>query len=332
MKAWTIQRSALVTGAAGCLGSLLTKRLAGGGFRVVAYVRDRRTAAHLASLPGVELVEGDVGDAERLAEAMDGCDLVFHLAARVHAPPGTPEAEFFRVNVEGTRNLMQAAIGRRPGAVIFFSTVAVYPESDEIQDEESPVNPVTPYGRSKLAAERLVLDRARAANVRATVLRLPVVYGPGDRGNVGKLIEAIRRGRYLIVGDGKNLKTMVAAGNAVDAAIAVADDERARGKIYLVADARPYTQREIAETIADLLGRPKYFYHLPYPPALALGAAADIVGRLTGRDLPVSLDRVRKLAQNTRFSADKIVRELGVVPRLSLRDGLREMIIEQPPR
>lgn len=332
MNAWTIQRSALVTGATGCLGSLLTKRLAGGGFRVVAYVRDRRKAAQLAALPGVELVEGEVGDAERLNEAMSGCDLVFHLAARVHAPSGTPEEEFFRVNVEGTSNLMKAAARHRPSAVVFFSTVAVYPESDEVRDEESPVGPATPYGRSKLAAERVVLDGARAAGLRATVLRLPVVYGPGDRGNVGKLIETIRRGRYLIIGNGQNEKSMVAAGNVIEAALAVADDGRAAGQIYLVADARPYSQREIAQTIADLLGRPQNFYHLPYLPALALGAVADIVVALTGRDLPVSLDRVRKLAQNTRFSAEKIARELGVVPRLSLRDGLREMIIEQTPR
>lgn len=329
MMAGLIQRSVLVTGAAGCLGTGLTRRLAASGFRVIALVRDRQKAAHLTTFPGVELREGDITDPVIVDEAMSGCDHVYHLAACVHAPPGTPESEFFRVNVSGTRCLVEAAIRYRVSAFIFYSSVAVYPQSDETYDEESPVGPSTRYGQSKLAAEKLVLEAGARSGVKVTVLRLPVVYGRGDRGNVAALIDAIRRRRYLIIGDGSNEKSMVAVGNVIDASLVVADDPRSRGRTYIVSDARPYSQLEIARTIADLLGDSRKIYHLPLLPALILGATADIAARVIGRSLPISLDRIRKLAQNTRFDSSRITKELGVSPLIDLRHGLGEEIAER---
>ena len=316
----------LVTGAAGCLGTALVRRLAADGHRVRALVRDLRRAAHLAGLPGVELVAGDITDARRIEEVMNGVGGVFHLAACVHAPVDTPTDQFFAVNGEGTRNLATAAVRHGAGFFIHFSTVAVYGESEDVLDEESPVAPLTAYGRSKLAAEEVVRQTCHGTATRMTILRLPVVYGPRDRGNVARLLEAVRRGRYLIIGNGRNEKSMVAAGNVVDATLLVATDPRSAGRTYIVTDARPWSQREIAATMAILLGRPPQFFHLPYLPALALGAAADILSGLLGRPLPISVDRVRKLAQSTRYSSDRIARELGYVPRLTLAAGLREML------
>lgn len=320
------QRAAFVTGAAGCIGSALSKRLAQAGWRVVALVRDRRQAAHLAALPGVELIEGELGARDQLISAMRDCEVVFHLAAKVHAPPGTPAAEFQRVNVDGTGHVIAAALENSVKSLIFFSTVAVYTESDEVFDESSPTAPVTVYGASKLAAEKLVLDAEAANGIKATVLRLPVVYGARDRGNVGKLIAAIQRGRYVVIGDGANLKSMVAVENVVDAALLVAASERARGQIYLVCDARPYTQREIAATIAEALHRRPSFWRLPRAPLLMAGHGADLVSKLTGVKLPLSADRVRKLTSNTRYSAARIERELGFTPRVALRDVLPDLI------
>jgi nucleoside-diphosphate-sugar epimerase len=259
---------------------------------------------------------------DRIAEAMRGSDAVFHLAAKVHADRQTSESEFARVNVEGTRLVVEAAIENRVSSFVFFSTVAVYPESGEVFDEQSATAPATAYGVSKLAAERLVLSRAAASGVRAVVLRLPVVYGPRDRGNVGRLIEAIARGRFLIIGKGANVKSMVAVENVVDAALLAASDERARNQVYIVCDERDYAQAEIAETVAAVLGKRRGFFHLPLGLARWLGRSADLIGSLTGASLPISEDRVRKLASSTRCSAAKIRRELGFAPRVSLPEGL----------
>lgn len=316
------QRSAFVTGATGCIGSALARRLAADNWRIVALVRDRARASFLNSLPNVELIEGDLANPGKLVSAMRGCQTVFHLAAKVHAEPGTPAAEFERDNVVGARNVISAATENKVERFVLFSTVAVYGERDDAQDETSLPNPTTDYGASKLAAERIALT---ASELNATVLRLPVVYGARDRGNVAKLIAAIQRNRYFIVGDGRNLKSMVAVENVVDAAALVANDERAIGQTFIVTDARPYSQAEIAATIAELLGK-KQPASLPRWPLLLAGKIADAIEKLTGAHLPISSDRVRKLSSDTLFSAAKIERELGFKPRVALREGLTDTL------
>lgn len=313
------KNAAFVTGATGCIGSALTARLAREGWRVKALVRDAAQASFLKQRPNVELVTGDLAERELIAYAMKGCETVFHLAAKVHAAPNTPPLEFTRANVDGTRNVLAAAIENGVRQFILFSTVAVYAESDDAPDESSATLPATAYGLSKLESERIVLE----SGLSATVLRLPVVYGRRDRGNVAKLIDAIRRGRYFIVGDGRNLKSMVAVENVVEAALLAANKQA--GGTFIVTDARPYSQAEIAETIAELLGcrKPK---RLPRGPLLLAGRAADAVSKLTGVALPISADRILKLSNNTRFSAAKIERELGFKPRVTLREGLAKVI------
>ncbi len=318
------QHSAFVTGATGCIGSALALKLAEDGWKVTALVRDPARAGFLKEKANVRIVEGDLADRNLMADAMRDCQVVFHLAAKVHAAPDTPAEDFFRINVEGSRNVVAAAIESRVERFVLFSTVAVYPESDELIDESTEEAPATAYGASKLVAEEIAFA---SDELKTTVLRLPVVYGVRDRGNVRKLIEAIRRRRYLIVGDGRNLKSMVAVENVVDAAILVANDDLAAGKTYIVADLRPYSQMEIAATIAELSGRgkPKSF---PRWPLLLAGSAADVIGKVSGIRLPISSDRIRKLSNNTIFSAAKIERELSFKPRIALREGLAKIIEE----
>ncbi|MBP6821668.1 MAG: NAD-dependent epimerase/dehydratase family protein [Acidobacteria bacterium] len=313
------QGSAFVTGATGCIGSALTFRLANEGWRVVALVRNRSRAGHLPK--SVEIVEAGLADCERITEAMRGCQTVFHLAAKVHAAQGTLPEEFVRDNVSGTRNVVAAAIENQIERFIFFSTVAVYGESNETPDENTAPKPTTDYGVSKLEAERIVL----ASELKTTVLRLPVVYGGRDRGNVAKLVEAIRRNRYLIVGDGQNLKSMVAVENVIDAALLTVTDRRAIGQTFIVTDERPYSQQEIAATIAEALGCRKPM-KLPRWPLMLAGRAADLIEKLTGISSSVSSDRIRKLSSNTVCRSAKIEHELGFKPRVALREGLAEAI------
>jgi nucleoside-diphosphate-sugar epimerase len=315
---------AFVTGATGAIGSALTERLSREGWRVNALARRPESAAHLEVLSGVTIVSGDLEDNETLIHASAGCDTVFHLAALVHADPSTPEAEFTRVNVAGTGSLVDAAITAGAKRLVFFSSVAVYPETDAVTDEESQPQPQTAYGRSKLEGEELALSRD--GEIEVVVLRLPVVYGPRDRGNVIRLVRAIRRGRFAIVGDGTNLKTMVGLDNVVDAALLVATHPRAPGRIFIVCDERDYSQIEIATTIAELLGRRASFPRVPRAPMLLLGRIADLVSAATRVQLPLTSDRVRKLSMSTQHRGDRIRRELGFTPRHTLREGLEQVI------
>jgi UDP-glucose 4-epimerase len=251
---------------------------------------------------------------------MRECDAVFHLAAMVHVEGDMPDAEFRTVNVDGTRAVLNAAEAAHVRAFVFFSTVAVYPESEEVFDELSPVAPCTPYGETKLAAENLVLEKRRL--MRVTILRLPVVYGPRDRGNVRRLIEAVAKRRFFIPGSGGTLKTMVFVSTVASAASLVASDPRAAGRIYVVTDATTPTLSEIVYAISNALGLKRPPPRLPLFFLLAAARFADELSALTGLRLPISVDRIRKLASSTRYNGDRIRRELGFTPQVGLDEGM----------
>lgn len=330
MTALNFPTKAFVTGANGAIGSALTKRLSHLGWEVAALVRPGSEATHLTHLAGVEIVRGELGDAAALATGCCDRDAVFHLAALVHADPGTSEAQFQRVNAEGTRLLAEAAVKARVARFVYFSTVAVYPASGMVMDENSVVAPESPYGRSKLDGERVVMSTTPRMGV--TILRLPVVYGPHDRGNVARLIQAIREGKFALAGDGRNVKSMLALDNAIDAAVLVATDARAVGATYVVTDARDYTQVEIAETIAEILGKSRRFLKLPLRPMIVLARLADAFSSISGMRLPLTVDRVTKLATSARYSGARLRTELGFIPRQELREGLIQQIEAMPPR
>ena len=124
---------------------------------------------------------------------------------------------------------------------------------------------------------------------------------------------------------------MVAVQNVVDAALLVARDERAKGQVYLVADAHDYSLNEIVTAIADALGRSARFPRLPVGAATAIGGIADAIGGVARLRLPISADSVQKLAANTRCSSEKIRSELGFAPTVSLREGLAEVVREIAP-
>ncbi len=313
------QKRAFVTGATGGIGSVLCERLSAEGWHVLALARAESDTEHILRLDGIEIIDCDLLDEPALTRFMRGCDAVFHLAAMVHAAPNAPESAFERVNVTGTRSVVNAAVAARVPTVVFFSTVAVFPESDAVFDDLSPTEPATAYGSSKLAAERIVLDASNLLN--ATVLRLPVVYGPRDRGNVRRLIDAIARGRFVIPGSGENIKTMVAVDNVVESAMHVATDLRAAGKIYIVTDDRASTLAEIVATISRALGKgtPPRF---PKAILKVAGHAADGIRRVVGLNLPLSADQIDKVSGNTRYSGDRIHRELGILFKTKLEEGM----------
>lgn len=313
-------KRAFVTGATGGIGSSLCERLSADGWRVVALARPGSQSSHIENLDGVTLVTSELFDEERLARLMDHCDAVFHLAAMVHTQKDVADAAFWRVNVDGTRAVLSAAKAAQVPAFVFFSTVAVYPDSDEILDESSPVAPATSYGASKLSAEQLVLEMRDA--IRVSILRLPVVYGPRDRGNVRRLIEAIAKHRFVVPGSGRNMKTMVAVDNVVDAAVLVASDSRAAGQVYIVTDARPYSLSEIVSVVSRGLGLKRTPRKVPLAVLKAAGWIADALSGVLGESLPVSSDQIRKLASNTTYSGERIRRELGFEARVGLEEGI----------
>ncbi|MBC8143838.1 MAG: NAD-dependent epimerase/dehydratase family protein, partial [Armatimonadetes bacterium] len=209
---------ALVTGATGCVGYALCEMLLAhesfGEVRVLV-------RGDLADVPtGCRVFVGTLDDADTLAAACRGADVVFHAAAQVHSPTA-PASDFERVNVAGTSNLLHAATLGGISRIVYFSTVAVYGEATPPEGitEDAPPAPVTPYAETKLRGEALVTDWARSTRSVGVVLRLATVYGARDRGNMARMADAVRCGRFVLPGSGANRKTIVAVETVAQIAV-----------------------------------------------------------------------------------------------------------------
>ncbi|WP_395093233.1 NAD-dependent epimerase/dehydratase family protein [Armatimonas sp.] len=276
---------ALVTGASGCVGYALCEALlADGGFTEIRGLVRRADS----ELP--DTVVRFVNDLSCCADT----DIIFHCAALVHQPSATKD-EYHAANVGFTGEILDACNPERPPRFVFFSTVAVYGESTPRTGivESAPPNPQTPYAASKLAAEKLIDRWADDVGAIAVHLRLATVYGARDRGNIAKLEAALKAGRFFIPGDGKNKKTLCAVENAAAAAVALsrAGSMDVVGKRFVIADAAPYTLREI---VTALGGKPLV---LPLP--LALLVARVLKG-------PEGVAQVRKLAADNVYKASRL--------------------------
>lgn len=279
-----------------------------------------------AGLPAsVEVIRGDVTDGSLIKQAAQGADAVFHLAAKLHIEKPAPALrdEYFRVNVEGTRSLTEAAQGARTGRLVFFSTINVYgaTERGQVLDEDAPLNPDSLYAETKAQAEEIV--RGADASV---VLRIAAVYGPRMKGNYTRLLQALRKRRPVIVGDGLNRRTLVYIEDLCRAAILSAEHEAAAGETYNVTDGSIHTLREIVEAMSDALGQPRPKLHLPKSTVRFAAGMLEDSFRLVGKAAPIGRATVDKLTEDVAVSGTKLQQQLGYRPLYDLRAGWLETI------
>jgi UDP-glucose 4-epimerase len=317
----------LVTGASGFIGQHLIHRLLQEGCSVRALVRSgtSRWSWH----QGVEIACGDVQDSVAMRSAVVGCDTVFHLAGKVHALSDilAQESVYYSVNIEGTRNVLEGAMFGGAKRFIFFSSTKAMGEETPVRiDEGSDPNPLTAYGRSKLAAEHLVFDYGKRSSLHTVCLRLPLVYGVGNKGNPLRMIAAIDRGIFPPLPDVGNRRSMIHVSNVVDAALLAAIHPAANGQCYIVTDKTHYSTRELYEAICKALGRRVPRSYLPIGVLKALGYLGDAVGYMRGRRFFFDSTALEKLMGSAWYSSDKIARELGYRPSITFQDALPELI------
>jgi nucleoside-diphosphate-sugar epimerase len=284
------------------------------GFTVRAVVRPQ--SKHEAPV-GADLVRAPL-EAAALQEAFAGADAVVHLAGVVSALEPTV---YSAVNVEGTRAVARgaAAAGARLVHVSSLAAAGSASAASPRVEDDAP-RPLTPYGRSKLEGERVVMA---SPGLRWIILRPGVVYGPGDRALL-PLFKLAGRGLLPLVGRANAAYTFVHV-NDVVRVIAAAIDAPVDGEILFVGHPRPVTAREILDAIRRAVGRPATIVPVPQAITRLAAAGCDLIARVVGRELPLSQWRYVELsADGFVCRVDRLRDRLGVVAALDLREGVAQ--------
>jgi nucleoside-diphosphate-sugar epimerase len=314
----------LVTGANGYLGQHLVAALQERGHSVRALVLPTENAASLTQR-GVAIYRGDVRQPDALAAPMKGVDAVFHLAAML----GTwrPTQDYDAVNVAGTEHVCRAALAAGVRRLVHVSSAMVYgPRRGQPARETCPLVPVQePYAVTKARGDKLVQRMIAQDRLPAVIIRPGTIFGPGDRLNFKRLAERLRAGKGLIIGSGRNAVPFVYVTDVVQGLLLALEHERAVGQAYNITNDQPLTQEEMLRAIAQEVGAPPPRLHVPYRALYGAAYVAEHIATLSGykRQPLVTRHGVQMFGSNNRLSIEKARRELGYVPQVPLREGIR---------
>lgn len=320
----------LVTGATGAVGPLVVQAFHAAGYSIRTLSIDPPPAG--AWPDDVETLLGDVTDLSAVRAALQGAESVIHLAALLHIvnPPPALQDQYERINVGGTSNVVAAAIQAGVRRLVFFSTVAVYGQSGgQILTEDTPPYPDTFYARTKLAAEKIVLEANGADGGRiGVVLRLGTVYGRRVKGNYQRLVHSLARGRFIPVGNGSNRRTLVYDKDVARASVLAAIHPGAAGRIFNVTDGQFHTMKAIVETLCDALSRRSPRLTLPAGPVRCLAGLLEDCARVCGLRSPIVRATVDKYTEDLAVDGRSFHTRIGFVPQYDLAAGWQETVAE----
>lgn len=303
----------LVTGANGFLGSNLCRLLKTREFHVTAVMRN----ADLSIMADDYVLVADINSSTDWSSALINVDVVFHTAARVHIMDDTasdPLAEFRRINTIGTEYLARSAAANGVKRLVYVSSIKVNGEETfggRNYSEKNVPAPLDPYGISKWEAEQALHRVAKETGLEVVIVRPPLVYGAGVKGNFAQMIRVVERGIPLPLDSVHNQRDLVYLGNLVDALITCATHPAAAGQTYLVNDGESISTPQLVRGLAKALG--KRCLVLPFPIAM-IRLLASLLGKSAAVD---------RLTQSLVIDSSKIRRELKWQPPYTLQQGLQ---------
>jgi nucleoside-diphosphate-sugar epimerase len=315
----------LVTGASGQLGGHVAELLADRGDTVRALVRRTSKRTHLVKLPNIEFFEAGLDEPELLNAAVAGVDAIVHAAGLVKA---RGIDEFFTVNVGGTSNLIEAARlrGSELRRFVYVSSLeASGPSADGKPVPLAQESPVTAYGRSKLAAEKVVLAAKDVLPV--VVLRPGAIYGPRDV-EIFAAFQAIERGLLPLVGGGHARAVWVYGSDCAAACVRALVADVPSGRVYFVDDGcGALTQRQMLLDAEAALGKKALLRpDLPVPVFMGMARALEVVGRLSGKPVMLTPEKANMLLKDWICSSDATRRELDWAPAVKWKEGVERTV------
>lgn len=322
---------ALVTGGGGFLGRAIVQRLRARGDAVRTLARG--DYPELRAL-GAEPFRGDVADPDAVRRAVEGCDVVYHVAAK--AGIWGPFDEYYRCNVEGTRHILDACRALGVRRLVYTSSPSVVFDGRDVAgvDESIPYASryETAYPQTKAEAERLVLA-AHGAQLATTALRPHLIWGPGDNHLIPRLIARARAGRLRRIGRTDHLVDAIYIDNAADAHVLAADrlalgaDSPVGGKAYFLSQGEPWPLWKLINGILAAADLPPVDRTVPRPVAYLAGALLETTYRLLRRadEPPMTRFLAHQLSTAHWFDITAARRDLGYAPAVSTEEGLRRL-------
>ena len=273
----------------------------------------------------------DVTNLDQLMDALKDVDVIYHLAAE-HRDDVRPIQKYYDVNVGGAQNIVAAAKAHNIKRIIFTSTVAVYGlNAGESRETDTPA-PFNDYGQSKLDSEKIFEEWAGDESDNTLItLRLVATFGAGNRGNIYTLIAQIARKKFIMIGNGKNHKSIAYVENVAGFLTYCLTYETSGTHIFNYADKPDLNMHDLITQIRISLGMSARGIGLPYIAGKIGGHSFDVLARITGKNFPISAIRVEKFCADTIVNADKI-QTTGYTPRHSLNEGLDIMIKAEFPQ
>lgn len=312
----------LITGGGGFLGShLVESQLA-----QAHHVRTIDLHTHdLRHHDRVQIVQGDIEDTALMRKLLAGVDVVYHLAS-AHLDVSLSNAHYQRVNVDATLQLLQMAQTAGVQRFVHCSSVGVIGDVDNPPaNEETPCSPTNIYEKTKLAGELAALAFGRSNNFPVVVARPAWIYGPRCP-RTRKLIRTIRKGRFVIFGNGKVLRHPVYVADAVRGLERCAMASQAQGEVYIIAGDAPVTIETLVDTIASVLGVKAPTWHVPVSLGLMAGYSLEAAFKLLKKQPPLSHRSMDFFRKNNAYDISKARRELGFEPLVDLKTGLAQTL------
>lgn len=316
-----LNKTALVTGGAGFIGSYILPALQETGYSTRSI--DLLPPSPLCISAQTEYIENDITNYTAMLKAVKGTDLVVHLAAK-HRFFGISEEDFRKTNVTGTEVLLRAMTEHKVNKLIFYSSVAVYGDQSRPTDENTPPAPSAIYGATKLEGEELIQKWVSESSARrAIIIRPTVVFGPRNKGNMFRLIRQVDKRLFVPVGGGENIKSVAYVDNLIDATIFLLKKISSGVSIYNYADEPHLTFRSIVKQVYTGLGFRPPRYCIPSKPILVVLKPVDYIAGIIGISFPISA-AIAKMNKMTHHTAAK-VRHEGFVQSLSIDEGIERM-------